>query len=770
MARAVYADLRCLQDPEYQGRGIGQHVASLLRTRGGEVAWNVIGLIDESLGSVPPEYAALVDEITVPSRVSDSERRAIYLDCSPMTHRPRFSLPFTSDTRFVKAAIVYDFIPFDRPGYFASQTARTEYLLKLARLRNFNFYFPISNYSAGRLSEILGISRREICVTGAAVRDSLLRAQIRNQSAPSPYDRPDPYFFSLGGGDRRKNTEVAVSAVRKLNETQPKRILLKVVGHYDDTYKSDLLNLAGHGEGEGFLEFLSVVDDDTLGDLYSGSIATIVPSHIEGFSLPIVEAAVCGAPAIASVCGAHMELITPIEATFVPDNHQHLTAILERLVHDIDWRSQLLAAQAKVAKDFHEDQVGARFWNGLAGRDIGLRRGIGRGPGLKLTKPKVAFLTPYPPEPSGVARYSQLTIEAAVGSLDVDLYTNAPRPIAANRFQDAGPIGSAAFVKGAYDAVISVLGNSEFHTPIFELFERLGGPCILHDSRLTHIYLTRLGPRRFLEFASAILGRPVAIGEVETWIQDEHLPSLFVEPILKLARPLIVHTQEYQRVLRERYGMKAEVTTCCPNMQFSDEDLSGASRASARHSLGISPDTFLISSFGFMAKVKGIEGCVIAIETLRRWNVPAELHFVGCALGEGPELERMASERGVGEHIHWSEEFVDERTYRRFLVASDAAIQLRSYGFGQYSAALGDCISAGLQCVATRDLAASCEAPDYVLTVPDHKSHLQLAEQLAKIWEDRMSIESRLDARQQYLAKHNFAVYVQRLREILDLV
>jgi hypothetical protein len=47
---------------------------------------------------------------------------------------------------------------------------------------------------------------------------------------------------------------------------------------------------------------------------------------------------------------------------------------------------------------------------------------------------------------------------------------------------------------------------------------------------------------------------------------------------------------------------------------------------------------------------------------------------------------------------------------------------------------------------------------------------LQLAEQLAKFWEDRMPVESRMDARRQYLTEHNFAVYVKRLREILDLV
>jgi glycosyltransferase involved in cell wall biosynthesis len=770
MARSVYVDLRCLQDPAFQGRGIGRHVASLLRTRAENVAWTVIGLVDESLGPLPAEYAALVDEIALPSNASVSDSRAIYIDCSPMTHDPRFSLRFTSNASFLKAAIVYDFIPFGRPGYLVTQAARTEYLLKLARLRNFNFYLAISSYSAGRLSEILGISRREICVTGAAVRNSLLKPRTSRQSPSSPYDRPDPYFFSMGGGDRRKNTEAAVSAVRRLNETQPKKIRLKVAGGYGPSYKSDLLGLAGHAEGEGFLEFLSAVADDDLADLYAGSIATIVPSYIEGFSLPVVEAPACGAPVIASVCGAHLELITPIEATFVPDNYQELAAILERIAQDPAWRSQLLTAQAKVAEDFQETHVGARFWNGLAERDADYRRRLRGYSGLKLKKPKVAFLTPYPPEQTGVARYSQLTIEAAAHSLDVDLYTNAPRPIAVDYCQDAGTIGGAPFVEGAYDAVISVIGNSDFHTPIFEVFERLGGPCILHDSRLTHIYLTRLGPKRFLEFASTILGRPVTIGEVEIWVQDENLPSLFVEPIIERARPLIVHTREYQKLLYERHGVKAELVPCCPTMQFSGEELSSASRANARQSLRVPSATFLISTFGFIARVKGFQACIQAIGLLRGWNVPAELHFVGCALGEGAEVERIASECGVAEHIHWSRDFVDERTYRQFLVASDAAIQLRSYGFGQYSAALGDCISAALPSIATIDLAASCGAPGYVRTVPDHTSALLLAEQLAKCWEDRTQVESRMDARRQYLAEHNFAVYVKRLQEILDLM
>jgi glycosyltransferase involved in cell wall biosynthesis len=763
----VYADLRCLQEPCFERRGIGNHVASLLRSRreSGNSAWTVIGLVDEALADLPPEYAALVDGITQPANAPIPQTRAIYLDCSPMTQDPRFSLSLTSNGGILKAAIVYDFIPFDRPGYLPTQASRTGYLLKLARLRNFNFYLPISKYTSGRLSEILGISESEVCVTGVAVRNSLLRACNRGQLAPSAYDRPDPYFFSLGGGDRRKNIEAAILAVRKLNETQAKQIRLKVVGDYQSAYKSELFSLAGHAEGGGFLEFLSGVDDDTLAHLYAGSIATIVPSYIEGFSLPVIEAAGCGAPVIASICDAHLELITPIEATFAADNHQDLTGRLERIVQDPGWRSQILAAQEKTAMDFQESRVGARFWNALAERSAG----FARGPGLRLKRPKVAFLTPYPPEQTGVARYSQLTIEAAARSLEVDLYTNAPRPIAGSGFHDAGAIGGSPFVKGAYDAVISVIGNSDFHIPIFEVFERLGGPCILHDSRLIQIYLLRHGTQRFLEHAGALLGRHVTLAEVEVWVHDEDLPSLFVEPIIERARPLIVHTPDFQRQLRERYGVNAEVLPCCPTMQFSDQELSSASRTNARHQLGISPGTFLISSFGFMAKVKGFEACIQAAGMLRSWNVPAELHFVGCARDEGPEVERIASECGVAGHIHWTRNFVDESTYRRFLVAADAAIQLRSYGFGQYSAALGDCISAALPSIATRNLAASCGAPEYVRTVDNHRSALPLAEQLATLWENRRPVEARQDARKAYLAKHNFAFYIDQLREALDL-
>ena len=764
----IYVDIRCLQDPMYQFRGVGNHVSSILRSRrhGPCASCTVTGLVDDKLPPLPREFAILVDDVTHSVNPSVPSAGAVFIDSSPMTHDARFSLRFVAGFRFVNVAIIYDFIPLDWPGYLPTVASRIGYLSKAARLKNFDLYLPISEYSAWRLEEILGVRRSQIVITGASVRSSLYTI-YGHQTYKSHHGNGQPYFFTVGGGDRRKNTEAAVAGVRRINAGRTGQIALKVVGHYDATYKADLLREACHHEGAGFLQFYPGVSDETLVSLYAGSIATIAPSHIEGFSFPVVESAVCGSPVIASTCGAHLELIEQPEALFQSNDHSGLYDRLESVLNAPALRQELMQAQAHIGPKFHENEVGGRFWRAVAEAVDSRRRLPFAATSARST---VAFLSPYPPDQSGVARYTQRTIEAAARHIDIDLYTDAERPIFGDRlFRDAGKVSIAALLKGKYDSIVSVIGNSHFHNAVFEVFEQYGGPCILHDSRLTHIYYVRLGKEGFLDFAARILGRPVSMGEVDQWLQDRDVPSLFVEPIIKRAEPLIVHTKQYQSLLYRRYGVRAELTTFCPNIVFAEDELRDETRRQARERLGISPDIFLVATFGYVSKVKGMDSCIVATEMLRGWNIPAELYFVGSTIGLEPEIDRIATSYGIGPYVHWSTDFVDNHRYRNFLLASDAAVQLRTYGFGQPSAALADCISAGVPGVASAELAESCDAPEYVLTVPERNSPLHLAEQLAVIWDGTRDRTSYAGARRAYMAAHNFDFYVRRLREILDL-
>ena len=42
-------------------------------------------------------------------------------------------------------------------------------------------------------------------------------------------------------------------------------------------------------------------------------------------------------------------------------------------------------------------------------------------------KPRVAFLSPFPPEESGCARFTERTIRAASSPIEIDLYTKCPK-------------------------------------------------------------------------------------------------------------------------------------------------------------------------------------------------------------------------------------------------------------------------------------------------------------------------------------------------------
>ncbi len=743
-------------------------MAALLRTRRQSVCstWKTVGLVDPRSPKLPDECASWVDEVSSSLNPVSDGAPAVFIDGTPMTHDTRFSLRFLAYPAFLRAAVIYDFIPLEWPGYLPSIASRIDYLAKMARLRKFDLFLPISEYSAWRLSELLGISPARISVTGASVRRSLYELR-QSEIASSPYDAIEPYFLVVIASDPRKNPEAAVKAVRHLNLLYSRRIALRVIGHYDEAFKGHLLRFAGHAEGDGFLEFHQGISDQELVAMFAGAIATIAPSHVEGFSLPIVEASVCGCPVIASTCAAHLELIEQTEALFPSDDSIALSEKLDALLNEPSLQASLVASQAHLGAKFHENAVGERFWSAI-GSSVENRPT--NAVFTRPPKPRLAFLSVFPPDRSGVARYTAMTIQAGKKLFDSDIYSDAARPLTLEgRVQDGGKISLAPLLRGRYNGIISVLGNHSGHLGIFEVFERYGGPCILHDSRLTGMFFHGLGQVRFLDFANKLLGRSVSMEEVDIWLQDRNLPSLFLEPVIERASPLIVHTPTQEALLKKRYGADVHLATCCPTNFFEEQELTAAVKEAARRRHGISPSVFLVSTFGAVARVRGMEACILAIELLRSWNIPAELYFVGNADIHKREVDRISKLYEIGAHVHAYADFVDEVSYRDFLLASDAAVQLRTYGFGQFSAALTDCISAGLPCVANSDLAESCSAPGYVLRVPDRFSPLQVAEQLALIWERRNGRASYSEERAMYLETHNFEYYGKRLLEILGI-
>ncbi len=113
------------------------------------------------------------------------------------------------------------------------------------------------------------------------------------------------------------------------------------------------------------------VSDETLAALYTGAWAVVIPSLAEGFGLPAVEAAACGAPLLLSDIPAHRESLGEAAVFFPPRSAERLAEEVGRLLTDED-------ARREIARRCREAVAGLS-WNATA--DV-LRRLLGAAAGL----------------------------------------------------------------------------------------------------------------------------------------------------------------------------------------------------------------------------------------------------------------------------------------------------------------------------------------------------------------------------------------------------
>lgn len=152
----------------------------------------------------------------------------------------------------------------------------------------------------------------------------------------------EPYLLYAGGISPHKNLVTLLESHARLGAERPR---LVIVGELEsESYLSAAaavreriaaLGLAGSVLLPGF------VSDGTLAALYSGATAVVNPSLAEGFGLPAVEAAACGAPLVMSDLPAHRETLGAEAVYFPPRDVDALTAALAELIGDETLRGRL---------------------------------------------------------------------------------------------------------------------------------------------------------------------------------------------------------------------------------------------------------------------------------------------------------------------------------------------------------------------------------------------------------------------------------------------
>ncbi|WP_338766587.1 glycosyltransferase [Massilia sp. METH4] len=322
-------------------------------------------------------------------------------------------------------------------------------------------------------------------------------------------------------------------------------------------------------------------------------------------------------------------------------------------------------------------------------------------------KPRLAYISPLPPEKSGIADYSAELLPELARYYDVDVVLEQPE-LNAPWVQENLAVRSVAWFEEHADEYAHRLyhfGNSPMHQHMFALLERHPGVVVLHDFYLGNI-LHRMEDIGYLPnalrdglFRSHGFGALFDLEREGTAVVWKYPCN---KPVLDAATGVIVHSAFPAQLARQWYGPDAAANWhTLPLLRGHPGGDRAALRQAARDRLGLKPEDFLVCSFGLLGPTKLNHRLVDAwLASPLMAEAHARLVFVGelSADAYARELNAKLSARHTEGRIVVTG-FVSQEEYQTYLMACDAAVQLRNNTRGETSAAVLDCMLHGLPTV-----------------------------------------------------------------------
>ncbi len=639
------------------------------------------------------------------------------------------------------SATVYDFIPHRHRDLYSPGPL---YDRQMQYLRNARVLMAISEHTRNEAIELLNFPPDRV-VNISADADP----QFRRVSDPRPiegtkyrYGISRPFVMYTGGADPRKNTEKLIEAYASLPSSirEGHQLVLCYDLHGEGPRLTELLGQFGLSPGE--VVFTGFVSDEELRCLYSACKLFVFPSLSEGFGLPILEAMRCGAPVLGSNATSIPEVIGNREALFDPTSSVSLKNKIQQALTDEDFRQDLIRKGTEQSRKFSWKTSAQRALEAIEAAARNDKRTLHHIDVPRYQKPTLAYLSPLPPERSGIADYSAELLPELARHYDITLVTDVNKLTNESLERSFKKASVAEFSSrgGRFDRVLYHFGNSEFHNHMFGLLRTYPGTVVLHDFFLGDLlqFTEDTTPKSTI-FRQAVyeshgysgLMKWKAHGSAETAMQ--YPCSL---PIFRQAHGVIVHSEYSMRLAQEYYGIRGlPYIIRIPHLRRLPAK---TDRAAARRKLSMADDVFLVCCFGFLGPIK------LNDRLLESWKSSGLAHRPQCRLvfvggDTGGDYERKL--RGMIRSARLDDQveitgYADPTTYRCYLDAADAAVQLRGMTRGETSGTVLDCMSRGIPVIVNGQGSLAELPEDAVLTLPAEPKVEELAAALERVLTD----------------------------------
>jgi glycosyltransferase involved in cell wall biosynthesis len=330
-----WPDLRILLDyrPALRQRtGVGEYVHEIAAALGRRLAGSADSLAlfssswkDRLEGGVP--HAAVVDT-RVPVRALNFawhrlgwppvERFAGPIDIAHSLH------PLLMPARRARQLVtIHDLDFLEHPERTRAEIRRDYAVLAPAHAKRADAIVTVSEFTAGEITNRLGVGREKIviCSPGAPA--------WRPRAAPAPRG---PILF-MGTLEPRKNVTTLLAAYGKLREQRPDAPPLWLAGGITEA-SGPWMQAIARPPLLGHVSHLGYIEAGARYGLYSQASMLVLPSYLEGFGIPVLEAMTVGVPAIVSNRGALPEVAGGAAQVVDADDADGFAAAMMRYLDD----------------------------------------------------------------------------------------------------------------------------------------------------------------------------------------------------------------------------------------------------------------------------------------------------------------------------------------------------------------------------------------------------------------------------------------------------
>lgn len=649
---------------------------------------------------------------------------------------------------------IYDYIPLFNPELYLSQWSgeeRDEYLRRVEFLGASNVHIAaISNTVAQQSREVAPISSR-ICAAPIAIDHDIFMA-------PEAMATNDGYIILVSGDDRRKNILGFLSAFCKFHQVH-RDLKLKIVCSLSEATKNSIWKVVDQNKCRDAVEIVGFVSDCSLAHLVRNASIAAMPSYDEGFGLPIIEAMASGVPVVSSNIPASREVGGDLVYYFDPSCEEQIIDALEKCLSDL--------SSGRISRDVLTDHARQYTWRKTGLDYARIIRGISLPepePASKNTRLRIALLTPWPPQRSGVANFAEILAHSLVE--DFDLTVVAKGVEGDEFFRGLSFVSSHDFDAENYDIILCQIGNNfRYHSWIYPHALSRKSIAIVHDvfihPFLQFSYRAGILKNEYIEVLRNHFSREVVARFIDS---DFDGLSVFdctgLSVLARRSGGILVHNRYGRDAILREVGESSVLLEMAPLALPPNRD--------DVHKRKPPTKKFVIGCFGHVTQFKLPIEVLAAVSRLRSEGFPIELRFVG-DLGDQERVLKDAIDRYDMKDLVSLVGFADQNDFIENLCSCDVVVNLRFPTLGESSGVVYEAMYLGCPLVVS-DNGSFSDLPEQAVAKVPAVSNVRedLADCLRKLLCDPSARKRMSDIGRQYaLETASFERYRKSLHRLI---